>query len=50
MAGGVDEVQAAVNTGVLDVSVTHSSQFFAEVSAMLIFDVLDDRVPAITLL
>lgn len=47
MAGGVDEVQAAVDAGILDVSVAHGSQFLAQVSTVLIFDVFDDRVPAV---
>jgi hypothetical protein len=46
VSGGADEVQAAVNASVLDVSVSHSSQLLAEVRAVLVFDVLDDRVPA----
>lgn len=35
-----------MNTGVLDVSVTLGSEFLAEVSTVLVFDVFDDRVPA----
>ena len=46
MSSGADEVQAAVNASVLDVSVSHGSQLLAEVRAVLVLDVLDDRVPA----
>lgn len=46
MAGGADEVQAAVDTRVLDVAVTHSGELFAQVRAVLVLDVLDDGVPA----
>jgi hypothetical protein len=46
MSGGADEVQAAVNAGVLDISVSHGSQLYAEVRAVLVLDVFDDRVPA----
>jgi hypothetical protein len=42
----VDEVYAAVNARVLNVSVTHGSQLFAKVSRVLVFDVFDDRIPA----
>jgi hypothetical protein len=46
VSGGADEVQAAVNAGVLDVSVSHGSQLLAEVRTVLVLDVFDDRVPA----
>ena len=46
MAGRVDEEEAAVDTSVLDVAVAHGSEFLAEVRAVLVLDVLDDRVPA----
>jgi len=46
MAGGVDEVQTAVDARVLDVSVTHSRQFLAQVRAVLVFDVFNDSIPA----
>ena len=46
VARRVDEVQAAVDTCVLDVAVTHGSQLLAQVRAVLVLDVLDDRVPA----
>lgn len=46
MAGGANEVDAAVDTGVLNVTVAHSGELFAEVRAVLVLDVFDDRVPA----
>jgi hypothetical protein len=46
VAGRVDEVEAAVDTGVLDVAVTHGRKLLAEVRAVLVLDVLDDGVPA----
>lgn len=46
MAGGLDEEQAAVDTGVLDVALTLRSELLAEVCGVLIFDVLDNGVPA----
>ena len=46
MPSRVDKVQTAVNTGVLDVSVTLCGKLLAKVGAVLVFDVLDDRVPA----
>ena len=46
VASGADEVQTAVDTCVLDVAVTHSREFLAQVCAVLVFDVFDDRVPA----
>lgn len=46
MARGLDEEQAAVDTGVLDIPLTLSSEFFSEVCRVLVLDVLDDWVPA----
>lgn len=46
MAGGLDEEQAAVDTGILNVALTLSSELFAKVCGVLILDVLDNRVPA----
>lgn len=46
MAGGLDEEQAAVNTSILDVTLTLSGEFLAEVCRVLILDVLDNGVPA----
>lgn len=45
MARGLDEKQAAVDTGILDITVTLSSKFLAEVCRMLVLDVLHNRVP-----
>ena len=47
MASGVDEIQATMNASVLDVPVTHCCEFLAQVSAVLVFDVFDDGIPAI---
>lgn len=46
MAGGLDEEQAAVDTGILDVALTLSSEFLAQVGGVLILDILDNGVPA----
>lgn len=46
MARSLDKKEAAVNAGVLDVALTLCSEFFAEVCRVLVFDVLDDRIPA----
>jgi hypothetical protein len=43
----VDEVQAAMDACILDVPVTHRGQLLAEVSAVLILDILDNGVPAV---
>ena len=48
MARGLDKEQAAVNAGILDVALTLSSEFLAEVCGVLILDVLDNGVPADT--
>ena len=45
VAGGLDEEQAAVNPGVLDVALTLGSEFLAQVRGVLVLDVLDDRIP-----
>lgn len=42
----VDEIEAAVDTCILDVTVPHGRQLLAEVRTMLVLDVLDDGVPA----
>lgn len=47
MAGGLNEEQAAVNPGILNVALTLSSEFLAEVGRVLILDILDNWVPAI---
>lgn len=46
MTRGLDEEQAAVDTGILDVTLTLSSEFLAEVGRVLILNVLDNGVPA----
>lgn len=46
MTGGLDEEQAAVDTGILDVALTLSSKLLAKVCGVLILDILDNRVPA----
>lgn len=46
MARGLNEEQTAVNTGILDVTLTLSSEFLAEVCGVLVLDVLDNGVPA----
>ena len=47
MTCGIDEVQATVDACVLDVAVTHGSEFFAEISAVLVLDILNDGIPAV---
>lgn len=42
----LDEEEAAVNAGILKVTLALGGQFFAKVCAVLILDVLDDRIPA----
>lgn len=46
VSGGLDEEQAAVDAGVLDVALTLSGQLLAEVGRVLILDVFDNWVPA----
>ena len=46
VAGRLDEEEAAVNAGILQVALALSREFLAKVGAVLIFDVLDDRIPA----
>ena len=46
VAGRVNEEQAAVDTRVLDMAVTLRGELLAEVRAVLVLDVLHDRVPA----
>lgn len=46
VTGGLDEEQAAVDTGVLDVALTLGSELLSKVGRVLVLDVLDDRVPA----
>ncbi len=46
MARRLDEEQAAVDTGVLNISLTLSCELLSEVCGVLVLDVLDDWVPA----
>ncbi len=46
MTGGLDEEQAAVDTGILDISLTLGCELLSEVCRVLVLDVLDDWVPA----
>jgi len=46
MAGGLDEEQAAVDTGILNISLTLGCELLSEVCRVLVLDVLDDRIPA----
>ena len=46
VARRVDEEETAVDARVLDVAIAHGRQLLAQVCAVLVLDVLDDRVPA----
>ena len=46
VASWSDEIQTAVDSGVLNVPLSLRCQLFAKVSTMLVFDVLDDGIPA----
>ena len=46
VARRVDEEEGAVNARVLDVTVALRSELLAQVRAVLVLDVLDNRVPA----
>lgn len=46
VAGGLNEEQAAVDASVLNVTLTLGGEFLAQVSGVLVLDVLDDGVPA----
>ncbi len=46
VARRLDEEQAAVDAGILDVPFTLGGELFSEVGRVLVFDVLDDRIPA----
>jgi hypothetical protein len=41
----LNKEKAAVNSGILDISLTLSSEFFPEVGGVLILDILDNRIP-----
>ena len=47
VTGRSNEVEAAVNSSIDNMLVSHRCQFFSEVGGMLIFDVLDYGIPAI---
>ena len=42
----LDKEEAAVDTGILDISLSLGSKFLSEVCGVLVLDVLDDWVPA----
>lgn len=46
MAGWLDEEETAVDACILNVALALGCQLFVEVSAILVLDVLDNRVPA----
>ena len=46
MPSGVDEEQTTVDARILNVTVANSGKFFAEIRAVLILYVFDDRIPA----
>ena len=46
VAGGGDEIQAAMDASVLNVALALRGELFAQVGAVLVLDVLDDGVPA----
>jgi hypothetical protein len=46
MSGRLDEEQAAVDAGVLDIALSLGGQFLSEVGRVLVLDVFDDWVPA----
>ena len=48
MTRRIDEVQATMDTRILDVSVTHGRKFFAQICAMLVFDIFNDGIPAVS--
>lgn len=46
MTSRVDEEKAAMDTRILDVTIANRGKLFPEIRAVLVLDVLDDRVPA----
>jgi hypothetical protein len=46
VARGLDEEEAAVDAGILDVALALGRELLAQVGGVLILDVLDDGVPA----
>jgi hypothetical protein len=47
MTRRLDEEQTAVDSGILNISLTLSGEFFTKVGRVLVFNVLDDRIPAV---
>jgi len=45
MARRLDEEEAAVDTGILDISLTLSCELLSEICGVLILNVLDNRIP-----
>ena len=48
MTGRLDEEKTAMDAGVLNVAFSLSSELFSEVGRVLVFDVLDNGIPAPT--
>jgi hypothetical protein len=46
MTSRIDKVEATMNARILDIAVTHCGEFLAKISAVLVLDIFDDRVPA----
>lgn len=46
MTSRVDEEEAAMDTCILDVPIANRGKLFPEIRAVLVLDVLDNRVPA----
>lgn len=46
MARGLNKKQTAVDAGVLDVAFTLGSELLTEICRVLVFDVLDNGIPA----
>jgi hypothetical protein len=46
VAGGLDEEEAAVDAGIGNVAFSLRREFFSQVRRVLVFDVLDDWIPA----
>lgn len=47
MARRINKVQAAMDTCILDISVAHGRQFFAQICTVLVFDVLNYGIPTV---
>ncbi|RUP47121.1 hypothetical protein BC936DRAFT_146111 [Jimgerdemannia flammicorona] len=46
VTGRRDEEQTTVDPRILDVAIAHSGELFAEVSRVLVLDILDNGLPA----